>query len=161
VSWTYAPNYMRPVSVPQSLILMMPRFGINVTLAYPPEFKLMPDIIEQAQMNAEAAGVKFKITHEMDEAFHDADVVIPKSWGPLVHTQDEKEGIALIDKYPDWVCDERRMDLTKKHSLYMHPLPADRGKEVTPGVIDGPHSVVYQEAENRLHVEKALLSLIM
>jgi len=161
VSWTYAPNYMRPVSVPQSLILMMPRFGIDVTLAHPPEFKLMPHIVEQARKNAEEAGVKFEITHEMDEAFHDADVVIPKSWGPLVHTQDEKEGIALIDKYPDWVCDERRMDLTKKHSLYMHPLPADRGKEVTPGVIDGPHSVVYQEAENRLHVEKALLALIL
>ncbi len=161
VSWTYAPNYMRPVSVPQSLILMMPRFGIDVTLAHPPEFKLMPHIVEQARKNAEAAGVKFEITHDMDEAFHDADVVIPKSWGPLVHTQDEKEGIALIDKYPDWVCDERRMDLTKKHSLYMHPLPADRGKEVTPGVIDGPHSVVYQEAENRLHVEKALLALIL
>jgi ornithine carbamoyltransferase len=161
VSWTYAPNYMRPVSVPQSLILMMPRFGIDVTLAYPPEFKLMPHIIEQAQKNADEAGIKFNITHDMDEAFHDADVVIPKSWGPLVHTQDEKEGIALIDNYPDWVCDERRMELTKKHSLYMHPLPADRGKEVTPGVIDGPHSVVYQEAENRLHVEKALLALIM
>lgn len=161
VSWTYAPNYIRPVSVPQSLILMMPRFGIDVTLAYPPEFKLMPHIIERAQKNAEAAGVKFNITHEMDDAFHGADVVIPKSWGPLVHTQDDKEGIALIDNYPDWVCDERRMDLTKKHSLYMHPLPADRGKEVTPGVIDGPHSVVYQEAENRLHVEKALLALIM
>ncbi len=161
VSWTYAPNYMRPLSVPQSLILMIPRFGIDVTLAYPPEFKLMPHIIEQAQKNAEEEAVKFRITHEMDEAFHDADVVIPKSWGPLVHTQDEKEGIALIDKYPDWICDERRMDLTKKHSLYMHPLPADRGKEVTPGVIDGLHSVVYQEAENRLHVEKALLALIM
>lgn len=161
VSWTYAPNYMRPVSVPQSLILMMPRFGIDVTLAYPPEFKLMPHIIEQAQKNADEAGVKFNITHEMDEAFHDADVVIPKSWGPLVQTQDEKEGVALIDNYPDWVCDERRMELTNKHSLYMHPLPADRGKEVTPGVIDGPHSVVYQEAENRLHVEKALLALIL
>ena len=161
VSWTYAPNYMRPVSVPQSLILMMPRFGIDVTLAHPPEFKLMPHIIEKAQENAKAAGVKFNITHEMDEAFQDADVVIPKSWGPLVHTQDDKKGIALIDNYPDWICDERRMDLTKKHSLYMHPLPADRGKEVTPGVIDGPHSVVYQEAENRLHVEKALLALIL
>jgi len=161
VSWTYAPNYMRPVSVPQSLILMMPRFGIEVTLAHPPEFKLMPHIVEQAQKNADQAGVKFTITYEMDHAFQDADVVIPKSWGPLVHTQDEKEGIALIDNYPDWVCNERRMDLTKKHSLYMHPLPADRGKEVTPGVIDGPHSVVYQEAENRLHVEKALLSLIL
>ena len=115
VSWTYAPNYMRPVSVPQSLILMMPRFGIDVTLAYPPEFKLMPRIIEQAQKNADEAGVKFNITNEMDEAFHNADVVIPKSWGPLVHTQAEKKGIALIDNYPDWVCDERRMDLTKKH----------------------------------------------
>lgn len=161
VSWTYAPNYMRPVSVPQSVILMMPRFGIDVTLAHPPEFKLMPHIVEQAKKNAEEAGVKFQITPEMDEAFHDADVVIPKSWGPLVHTQDEQAGIALIEKYPDWVCDERRMELTKRHSLYMHPLPADRGKEVTPGVIDGPHSVVYQEAENRLHVEKALLALIM
>jgi len=109
----------------------------------------------------EAAGVKFNLTHDMDEAFKGADVVVPKSWGPLVHTQDAKEGIALIEKYPTWVCNEARMALTKKHSLYMHPLPADRGKEVTPGVIDGPHSVVYQEAENRLHVQKALLSLIM
>ncbi len=161
VSWTYAPNYMRPVSVPQSLILMMPRFGIDVTLAHPPEFKLMPRIVEQAQKNADKAGVKFSVTTEMEEAFEGADVVIPKSWGPLVHTQDEKEGIGLIDKYPKWICDEKRMDLTNQHSLYMHPLPADRNKEVTPGVIDGPHSVVYQEAENRLHVQKALLSLIM
>jgi len=161
VSWTYAPNYMRPVSVPQSLILMMPRFGIDVTLAHPPEFKLMPHILEQAQKNAAEAGVKFTVTDQMDEAFKDADVVIPKSWGPLVHTLDPKEGISLIDKYPQWICNEEKMALTKKHSLYMHPLPADRGKEVTDTVIDGPHSVVYQEAENRLHVQKALLALIM
>lgn len=161
VSWTYAPNYMRPVSVPQSLILLMSRFGMDVTLAHPPQFKLMPNILEQAQKNAEKAGVKFTVSDTMEDAFEDADVVVPKSWGPLVHTQDQKEGIALIDKYPNWVCNEQRMELTKKHSLYMHPLPADRGKEVTPGVIDGPHSVVYQEAENRLHVQKALLSLIM
>ncbi len=161
VSWTYAPKYMRPVSVPQSIILMMPRFGIDVTLAYPPEFKLMPHILEQSGKNAAEAGVKFTITHEMEDAFKDADVVIPKSWGPLVHTRDEKVGAALIEKYPGWICDEKRMELTRPHSLYMHPLPADRGKEVTPGVIDGPHSVVYQEAENRLHVQKALLALIM
>lgn len=161
VSWTHAPNYVRPVSVPQSLILMMPRFGIDVTLAHPPEFKLMPHILEQAKCNAEQAGVKFEVSHKMEDAFSDADVVVPKSWGPLVHTLGAKEGVALIDKYPDWIADEKRMALTKKHSLYMHPLPADRGKEVTPGVIDGPHSVVYQEAENRLHVQKALLSLIM
>jgi ornithine carbamoyltransferase len=161
VSWTYAPNYMRPVSVPQSLILLMSRFGMDVTLAHPPEFNLMPDILKQTEKNAEEAGVKFEVVHEMEEAFQDADIVVPKSWGPLVHTQNEEEGIALIDKYPGWIADEKRMELTKKHSIYMHPLPADRDKEVTPGVIDGPHSVVYQEAENRLHVQKALLSLIM
>lgn len=161
VSWTSAPNYVRPLSVPQSLILLMPRFGIDVTLAHPPEFELMPEIVEQAKKNAEEAGVKFEISHEMEDAFRDADVVVPKSWGPLVYTQDEQEGLKLIEKYPGWIADEKRMALTKPHSLYMHPLPADRGKEVTPEVIDGPHSVVYQEAENRLHVQKALLSLSM
>jgi ornithine carbamoyltransferase len=161
VSWTYAPNYLRPLSVPQSLILMMPRFGIDVTLAYPPEFELMPDLVKQAEQNAELAGTQFKISHKMEDAFEQADVVIPKSWGPLITTDNDQEGLKLIEKYPDWVCDEERMALTKPHSLYMHPLPADRGKEVTPEVIDGPHSVVYQEAENRLHVQKALLSLIM
>ena len=161
VSWTYAPNYMRPISVPQSLILMMTRFGMDVTLAHPPEFKLMPHILEQTEKNAKEAGVKFEVVHTMEEAFRDADVVVPKSWGPLVHTQNPEEGIALIDKYPKWIANEERMELTKKHSIYMHPLPADRDKEVTPGVIDGAHSVVYQEAENRLHVQKALLSLIM
>ncbi len=161
VSWTYAPNYMRPLSVPQSLILLMPRFGIDVTLAFPPEFKLMSEIVKTAQENAQRSGAKFNITHNMEESFEDADVVIPKSWGPWVHTQKSEEGLALIEKYPQWVCDEKKMALTKSHSLYMHPLPADRGKEVTPAVIDGPHSVVYQEAENRLHVQKALLSLIL
>ena len=161
VSWTYAPNYMRPVSVPQSLMLLMSRFGMDVTLAHPPEFNLMPNILKQTEKNAEEAGVKFEVVNEMEEAFQDADVVVPKSWGLLVHTQNEEEGVALIDKYPGWIADENRMELTKKHSIYMHPLPADRDKEVTPGVIDGPHSVVYQEAENRLHVQKALLSLIM
>jgi len=161
VSWTYAPNYMRPLSVPQSLILLMPRFGIDVTLAFPGEFKLMPDIVKQAQENAVKSGAKFVITDNMEEAFETADVVIPKSWGPWVHTRNSEEGLALIEKYPQWVCDEKKMALTKSRSLYMHPLPADRGKEVTAGVIDGPHSVVYQEAENRLHVQKALLSLIL
>ena len=161
VAWTSAPNYIRPLSVPQSLILMMPRFGLDVTLAYPPEFKLMPDIEATAKKNAEEAGVKFEISNNFEDAFEDADIVIPKSWGPLVTTEDTEEGLKLIEKYPDWVCNEKMMDLTKKNSIYMHPLPADRGKEVTDGVIDGPHSVVYQEAENRLHVQKALMALIM
>ena len=161
VAWTSAPNYVRPISVPQSLILMMPRFGIDVTLAYPPEFRLLPEIEEQARANAEAAGASFETTHRFEDAFEDADVVIPKSWGPLVHTRDHEEGIRLIEAYPEWRCDADRMALGNDHMLYMHPLPADRGREVTDEVIDGPQSVVYDEAENRLHVQKALMSLTM
>ncbi|MCD4829064.1 MAG: ornithine carbamoyltransferase [Candidatus Cloacimonetes bacterium] len=161
VAWTSAPNYVRPLSVPQSLILLMPRFGIDVTLAYPAEFRLQPEIEEQAARNAAAAGTDFYISHRFEEAFENADVVIPKSWGPLFFTQDEKKSLSLIDRYPSWVCDEKRMALTKDDSLYMHPLPADRGREVTDAVIDGPHSVIYQQAENRLHVQKALLAHIM
>ena len=161
VAWTSAPNYVRPLSVPQSLILMMPRFGLDVTLAYPPEFRLMPEIEEQAKANAEAAGSRFEITHRFEDAFEDADVVIPKSWGPLVHTRDVEEEIGLIERYPEWRCDAERMALGKDHVIYMHPLPAERGREVTDEVIDGPRSVVYDEAENRLHVQKALMALVM
>ena len=161
VAWTSAPNYVRPISVTQSLVLMMPRFGMDVTLAYPPEFRLMPGIEEQARANAEAAGTDFRITHRFEDAFEDADVVVPKSWGPLVHTRDTAEGLRLIEKYPDWRCDARHLALGKEHLIYMHPLPADRGREVTDEVIDGPHSVVYDEAENRLHVQKALMALVM
>jgi len=161
VAWTSAPNYVRPLSVPQSLILMMPRFGMDVTLACPPEFRLMPEIEEQARANAEAAGVRFEISDRFEDAFADADVVVPKSWGPLMTTTDVPEGLTLIEKYPDWRCDAQRMALGKEHMIYMHPLPADRGREVTDEVIDGPQSVVYDEAENRLHVQKALMALTM
>ena len=161
VAWTCAPNYMRPISVPQSLILLMPRLGIDVTLATPPEFRLMPEIEETAKRNAEAAGATFTVSERFEDAFEDADVVIPKSWGPLMTTTDTVAGLAMIEKYPTWCCDAERMALGKEHLIYMHPLPADRGREVTDEVIDGPQSVVYDEAENRLHVQKALMSLVM
>ncbi len=161
VSWAYAASYSKPISVPQSLILQMTRFGCDVVLAHPPEFKLMPEIMQQAQDNAKKYGVGFDVTDNMDEAFKDADVVYPKSWGPMMTTTGKEEGKALIDKYKDWITDERRMKLTKDDSIYMHCLPADRGLEVTDGVIDGPHSVVYDEAENRLHAQKAVMALTM
>jgi N-acetylornithine carbamoyltransferase len=161
VAWTSAPNYVRPLSVPQSLILLMPRMGIDVTLAYPPEFALMPEIEAQARANAEAAGSRFEISHDFENAFRDADAVVPKSWGPLVTTQEAQDGLGLIEQYPEWRCDTKHMALGKTHMIYMHPLPADRGCEVTDEVIDGPQSVVYDEAENRLHVQKALMALTM
>jgi ornithine carbamoyltransferase len=160
-SWVYAPKYVRPISVPQSLVLLMTRFGMKVTLAHPPEFKLRPEIIEAAAANAGASGGSFEIVHDMDAAFKGADVVYPKSWGCYMTTEDKPEAAKIAEKYTDWKCDTRRMNLTSNRGIYMHCLPADRGYEVTDDVIDGPRSVVYDEAENRLHVAKAIMALTM
>jgi N-acetylornithine carbamoyltransferase len=117
--------------------------------------------MSQAEDNARKYGVGFEVVHDMDEAFKDADVVYPKSWGPLLTTHEATEGKALIEKYKSWITDERRMALTNDDAIYMHCLPADRGLEVTDGVIDGPQSVVYDEAENRMHAQKAVMALTM
>ena len=161
VSWAYAASYSKPISVPQSLILQMTRFGCDVVLAHPPEFKLQDDIMAQARDNARKYNVGFDVVHDMDEAFQNADIVYPKSWGPLLTTSEPAEGKALIEKYRSWITDERRMSLAKEDAIYMHCLPADRGLEVTDGVIDGPNSVVYDEAENRMHAQKAVMALTM
>jgi N-acetylornithine carbamoyltransferase len=161
VSWAYAASYQKPISVPQSLILLMTRLGMNVALAHPPEYKLMPDIIGQAQDNARKSGGSLEIVHDMDEAFKDADVVYPKSWGALLTTTDNAESARIGSQYKSWIADSRRMALAKEHAIYMHCLPADRNLEVTDEVIDGPQSVVYDEAENRLHVQKAVMALTM
>jgi ornithine carbamoyltransferase len=161
VSWAYAASYLKPISVPQSLILQMPRFGLDVVLAHPPEFKLMPEIMDQAREQARKFGTSFEVTDSMEEGFKDADIVYAKSWGPLLTTTDPEEGKRIQDKYKDWITDERKITLAKEDSIYMHPLPADRNIEVTDGVIDGPHSVVFDEAENRLHAQKAVMALTM
>ncbi|MFV9674918.1 MAG: ornithine carbamoyltransferase [Anaerolineales bacterium] len=161
VSWAYASSYLKPISVPQSLILQMPRFGLDVVLAHPPEFKLMPEIMDQAKAQAKKFGTGFEVIDDMNVAVKDADIVYAKSWGPLLTTTDPEEGKKIQDKYKDWIADEKKMGLAKADSIYMHPLPADRNIEVTDGVIDGPHSVVFDEAENRLHAQKAVMALTM
>jgi N-acetylornithine carbamoyltransferase len=161
VSWAYAASYQKPMSVPQSLILQMPRFGLDVVLAHPPEFRLMPDILAQAQAEARRAGAGFEVVDDMEAACKDADVIYAKSWGALVHTPDAEEGARIIRKYESWITDERKMALAQPDAIYMHPLPADRNIEVTDAVIDGPQSVVYDEAENRLHAQKAVMALTM
>ena len=164
VSWAYAASYLKPVSVPQSLILQMPRFGMDVTLAHPPEFKLIPAIVEQAREQARIFGTGFEIVDSKDgmtEACKDADVIYAKSWGPLLTTSDKTEGKKIQDSYKDWIMDEAKLRVAKADAIYMHPLPADRNIEVTDAVIDGPHSVVYDEAENRLHAQKAVMALTM
>ncbi len=161
VSWAYAASYQKPLSVPQSLILLLTRFGMNVRLVHPPEYSLMPDVVEQARENARRYGGAFEMLDDMDAGFRGADVVYPKSWGCLLTTGDLDESARIGRQYEDWICDERRMGLAKEDAIYMHCLPADRNIEVADAVIDGPHSVVYDEAENRLHAQKAVMALTM
>jgi N-acetylornithine carbamoyltransferase len=161
VSWAYASSYQKPLSVPQSLILLMNRYGMNVRLTAPPEFKLMPEIVQQAKDNARESGGSFEMSDNFDDGFKDADILYPKSWGCWLTTEDKDESFKIGQKYKDWITDSRRMALAKEHAVYMHCLPADRNIEVTDEVIDGPQSIVYDEAENRLHVQKAAMALTM
>jgi len=161
VAWTYAPSYAKPMSVPQGLIMLMTRFGLDVTLAHPPEYTLMANTMQIARDNAQQSGVKFNVVDNLEEAFRDADIVYPKSWGIESLFKQPEKALELSKRYKSWICDDKLMTITKTNSIYMHCLPADRGNEVTDAVIDGPHSVVYQEAENRLHTAKAIMALTM
>jgi len=174
VSWAYAPSYAKPLSVPQGLITLMTRMGLDVTLACPPEYRLMDRVMKSARANAEEAGVTFEVTDDMDAAFENADIVYPKSWGTydqMLLKRDaksqsevdeiERQCLATNAKYKEWICNERRMKLANKDAIYMHCLPADRGSEVTDAVIDGEQSIVFQEAENRLHTAKAIMAATM
>ena len=161
VSWAYAPSYVKPMSVPQGLIMLMSRYGMNVTLAHPPEYTLMDDTMRIARENTERSGGRFEVVGSMEEAFEDADIVYPKSWGVESLYGKPEEAMKVAQQYRDWICDEAMMARAKARAVYMHCLPADRGSEVTDAVIDGPQSRVYPEAENRMHTAKALMALTM
>ena len=142
MTWAYSPSYGKPLSVPQGIIGLMTRFGMDVTLAYPKGYDLIPDVTKIAKKQAKDSGGNFKIINDMDEAFKDADIVYPKSWAPynvmeqrtkLLRANDhdglgilEKETLANNAKFKDWECTREKMNLTKdKSALYMHCLPAD------------------------------------
>lgn len=161
VSWAYTETYAKPLSVPQGLITLMTRFGMDVVLAHPPDFRLMEDQVAIAGANARESGGSFSIVDSMDAAFEKADVVYPKSWGCIDLFDNPQESLKLAENYRSWICDDGKMRLAMPKTLYMHCLPADRGTEVTDAVIDGPNSVVYDEAENRLHTCKALMAALM
>jgi N-acetylornithine carbamoyltransferase len=161
VSYAYAASYQKPVSVAQSEILLMTRYGANVRLTRPPEFKLMPEVVAQAEENAKKYHGSFEIIEDFEEGMAGADVVYAKSWGSMLTTSDHEESAKISEKYTDWIVDARRMDMADEDAIYMHPLPADRNIEVTDEVIDGPQSVVFDQAENRLHVQKAVMALTM
>jgi len=161
IIWAYATSHKKPISVPLTQALLFPRYGMDVTLAYPEGYDLPDWAIEQAKENARANGGKFRITHDIVEAFTDADVVIPKNWGSWVNNQSAAVVDDLLESYKGWKCTEEMMALASENVMYMHALPADRGNEVEDSVIDGPHSIVYDEAENRIHTAKAVMVLTM
>lgn len=161
IIWTFATSHKKPISVPVEQALLFPRYGMNVTLAHPEGFELPDWVIEQARANAAACGGTFRVVHDLEQAFRGADIVIPKNWGNWFRDESTQTVSDALLAHKDWKCTEKLMELTSKESVYMHALPADRNNEVEDAVIDGPHSIVYQEAENRLHTSKAVMNLIM
>ena len=141
MTWAYSPSYGKPLSVPQGIIGLMTRFGMEVTLAHPEGYDLIPDVIEVAKNNAQASGGSFRQVNSMEEAFKDADIVYPKSWAPykvmekrteLLRANDH-EGLKALEKacleqnagHKDWHCTEEMMKHTRDgEALYMHCLPA-------------------------------------
>jgi len=142
MSWAYSPSYGKPLSVPQGIIALMTRFGMNVELAYPEGYDLIPEIVDVAKTNATQSGGSFKVSHSMTDAMRDADIVYPKSWAPFHIMQQrsqllmngDKNGLKELEqvclannaKYKDWEYNEQVRKLTKNaDALYMHCLPAD------------------------------------
>jgi len=121
----------------------------------------MPEVVDEAQANARASGGSLELMDDFDAGFQGSDIVYAKSWGALLTARDEIEGAEIAKRYTNWITDEKRMALAKDSAIFMHPLPADRNVEVADAVIDGHQSVVYDEAENRLHVQKAVMALTM
>ena len=108
------------------------------------------------------------ITHDMDEAVRDADIIYPKNWGgfglfdPFEDVEETWEAMkANLEKNREWILDSRRFALAQKDVKIMHALPADRNNEVTDEVLDSPNSIIYDEAENRLHTARGILTLLM
>jgi knotted carbamoyltransferase YgeW len=169
ISWAYSPSYGKPLSVPQGIIGLMTRFGMEVFLAHPPGYHLLPEVIDTARRNADGASGRFEVVDSMEAAFEGADIVYPKSWAPyavmeqrtrLLQNGDreglrrlEKEGLAQNARHTDWECSERKMRLTRGgEALYLHCLPADISGvscaqgEVADTVFDRYRTATYREA---------------
>jgi knotted carbamoyltransferase YgeW len=178
MTWAYSPSYGKPLSVPQGIISLMTRFGMDVTLAYPEGYDLIPEIVQQAK----SYNSNFKVVNSMEEAFKDADVVYPKSWAPFYVMQkrtdllkkSDKEGLKELEKecltnnakHKDWECDEKKMKMTKDgEALYMHCLPADitnvscDAGEVSKDVFEKYRIHTYKEASYKPFVIAAMIFL--
>ncbi|HWR18187.1 MAG TPA: knotted carbamoyltransferase YgeW [Clostridia bacterium] len=182
MTWAYSPSYGKPLSVPQGIIGLMTRLGMDVTLAHPEGYEVMDEVVEVAKKNAAEQGGKFEITNSMAEAFKDADVVYPKSWAPFKAMEERTElygngdfdGIKALEKrllaqnaeHKDWECTEEMMKLTKGgNAMYMHCLPADitdiscKEGEVAASVFDRYRDPLYKEASYKPYIIAAMIFL--
>lgn len=180
MSWAYSPSYGKPLSVPQGIIALMPRFGMDVVLAHPPGYELVPETLDAARQHAREGGGSFSIVHSMEEAFTDADVVYPKSWAPAGVMRErtrllrggqkdklvdlERQALASNARFKSWECDASRMRLTRGgQGLYMHCLPADVSGvscaegEVAKDVFERARFDTYREAGYKPFVIAALI----
>lgn len=180
MSWAYSPSYGKPLSVPQGIIALMSRFGMNIEFAYPEGYDVIPEIVDIARNNSKKSGGSFNISHSMKDALKDADIVYPKSWAPFHIMQkrtdllktgdrnglDELEKSCLIEnaKYEKWEYNEDKMNFTKnKNALYMHCLPADisdvscKKGEVSVDVFEKYRIQTYQEAGFKPYIIAAMM----
>jgi len=182
MTWAYSPSYGKPLSVPQGVIGLMTRFGMEVSLAHPEGYEVMSDVVKIAGENAVKSGGKFSKTNSIKEAFQDADIVYPKSWAPYAAMEKrtdlygngddagikalEKELLAQNANHKDWECTEDMMKLTKGgKALYMHCLPADitgvscSEGEVAASVFDRYRKPLYLEAGFKPYIIAAMMFL--
>ena len=182
MTWAYSPSYGKPLSVPQGVIGLMTRFGMDVVLAHPEGYEVMPEVEAVARANAEKSGGHFSKTHSMAEAFKDADIVYPKSWAPFaamekrtdLYAAGDAEGIRALEKellaqnaeHRDWCCTEDLMKTTRDgKALYLHCLPADISGvscaqgEVDASVFDRYRTPLYKQASFKPYIIAAMIFL--
>jgi ornithine carbamoyltransferase len=148
----------------QESIMINSRMGMDVTLAYPEGYDLDPEVIEATRKNCELTGAKFEISHDAVKCYEGADVVYSRNWmSPHAYKDGnylKEDEIKKALEYKEWICDSDKMRHSN-NALFIHPMPIDRGHEVTDDVASGPRSIIYDVAENRLHVQKAIMALTM
>ena len=182
MTWAYSPSYGKPLSVPQGVIGLFTRFGMDVTLAHPEGYEVMPEIEETAKKNAQASGGAFRKVNSMTEAFQDADIVYPKSWAPFqamerrtaLYRAGDKAGIDALEqellaqnaRHKDWTCSEDMMKGTRDgRALYLHCLPADisgvscKEGEVDASVFDRYMVPLYKQASFKPYIIAAMIFL--
>ena len=182
MSWAYSPSYGKPLSVPQGVIGLFTRLGMEVVLAHPEGYDVMGDVVEVAKKNAQQSGGSFRLTHDMKDAFRDADIVYPKSWAPFAAMEERTElygrgdqkGIDELEQrllkqnaaHKDWACTEDMMKLTKNgKALYLHCLPADisgvscEEGEVDASVFDRYRDPLYKEGSFKPYVIASMILL--